>query len=66
MDSREFKTRHAVTCSICGVGIGEACRAGIQAYDPRRVEEDLRRPLNRVHNERRAAWQELRRKQKAQ
>lgn len=64
MDNREFKIRHAVACPICGAGIGEACKAGIQAHDTRRGAEDLRRTLNRVHNERRAAWQELRRRER--
>ena len=60
MDNREFKSRFAIICPICGAGIGEACKAGIRAHDQRRGEEDFRRPLNRVHNERRAAWQALR------
>jgi len=56
--TREQRIRDAVPCPTCGAALGQACRKGIHAHDPRRGIEDLRPHMLRAHDERRAAWQQ--------
>ncbi len=64
--TREPRIRAAVACPLCGAGRGEPCRAGTMPHDARRGATDLREPLQRSHNERRAAWQERNRERELQ
>ena len=59
----EQHIRDAVACPICGAPQGQACRQGLYIHDPRRGIEDLTPWLKRCHNERRAEWQEWKRKE---
>lgn len=58
---REQHIREAVPCPVCGAPIGQACRKGVRAHDPRRGQEDLREHMLRAHDERKFAWQEWKR-----
>jgi len=56
--TREERIRAAVPYPLCGAPIGRPCRAGTAPHDARREATDLRPILDRVHNDRRAAWQQ--------